>query len=245
MATTTLEPRPFTPIFEPTGRWIRAEKNGETIIDSKRAVLSVEKPGRYYYFVPKEDVKEGILEPSPKTETTDAGTHRYWHLRLGDELFEDAVWNAGNDYPDLITIKFSLMDAWFEEDEPIRGVRNPYHRVDALKSSRHVEVLVDGTKVADSHAPVIVFETSLPPRYYLPESDIDKTYLHATDLQTHCQYKGDARYYHLTVNGNTYKNTVWYYPEPLREAPNLKGTLCFWPEKDERIELYVDGEKVA
>ena len=33
---------------------------------------------------------------------------------------------------------------------------NPYHRVDMVKSSRHVELFVDGVKVADTKRPYLL-----------------------------------------------------------------------------------------
>jgi uncharacterized protein (DUF427 family) len=69
------------------------------------------------------------------------------------------------------------MDHWYEEDEEVFvHPRDPYHRVDVLKSSRHVKVLVDGEVVAESNRPRILFETGLPPRYYFPPKTSQKTY---------------------------------------------------------------------
>ncbi|MEM9776978.1 MAG: DUF427 domain-containing protein [Chloroflexota bacterium] len=64
-----------------------------------------------------------------------------------------------------------------------------------------------------------------------------------SDASSHCPYKGDAAYYNLVVGDDRFENTVWYYPDPIPEAPKLKGTLAFWPEKDKRIRILVDGEK--
>jgi uncharacterized protein (DUF427 family) len=60
-------------------------------------------------------------------------------------------------------------DHWYEEDEEVFvHPRDPYHRVDVLKSSRHVKIRVDGEVVAETDRPRILFETGLPPRYYFP-----------------------------------------------------------------------------
>jgi hypothetical protein len=72
-----------------------------------------------------------------------------------------------------VRFDWDAMSEWLEEDEPVyTHPRDPYHRIDILNSSRHVEVRVEGITVADSHQPRILFETSLPPRYYLPLTDV-------------------------------------------------------------------------
>ncbi len=39
------------------------------------------------------------------------------------------------------------------------------------------------------------------------------------------------------------KNLVWSYPEPIPEAPKIRGLLCFFNERVDAI--YVDGEEQA
>lgn len=82
------------------------------------------------------------------------------------------------------------MDAWFEEDEQVHvHPRDPYPRVDVLRSSRHVRVELDGVTVADSRSPRILFETGLVPRFYLPKTDVQVGLLRASDTQTSCPYR--------------------------------------------------------
>src|SRR5882724_1446094 len=74
------------------------------------------------------------------------------------------------------------MDRWFEEDEEVYvHPHNPYKRIDILHSSRHVEVEVNGVKIADTHRPTLLFETSLPTRYYIPKLDVRMDLLIPTD----------------------------------------------------------------
>ncbi|MCP4259786.1 MAG: DUF427 domain-containing protein, partial [Planctomycetes bacterium] len=89
-----------------------------------------------------------------------------------------------------------------------------------------------------------VFETTLPTRYYLPPEDVKMAYLTPTDTEMICPYKGFASYYNVTVNDETYQDIVWTYPEPIAEAPKLRGLLAFWPDKDKRLQIIVDGEEV-
>ena len=93
-------------------------------------------------------------------------------------------------------------------------------RVDVLASSRHVEVSVKGVKVADSRQPRILFETGLPPRYYLPLSDVRMDLLVPSGTETHCPYKGKATYWSLRVGGELLPDLVWTYRTPFPEAKN-------------------------
>ena len=102
------------------------------------------------------------------------------------------------------------VDAWYEEDEQIfQHARDPYTRVDCLNSSRHVEVLVNGVKVADTSNPVLLFETGHNPRYYVPSIDVDMSALEPTDTSTMCPYKGPARYWTVTAGEESFTDYVW------------------------------------
>jgi uncharacterized protein (DUF427 family) len=143
----------------------------------------------------------------------------------------------------LVRLDWDAMDAWFEEDEPVyTHPRSPYTRVDALVSSRHVRIEVDGTVVADSHRPVIVFETGIPPRFYLPLTDVRQDLLRPSSTQTRCPYKGTAEYYSVEVGGKVHADLVWTYRSPMPESTKIAGLVCFY---DERVDLYVDGERPA
>ena len=70
------------------------------------------------------------------------------------------------------------LDAWFEEDEQVFvHPRNPYARVDALRSTPAVRVELEGIVLAESASPVMVFETGLPTRYYFDRTAVDFTHL--------------------------------------------------------------------
>ncbi len=211
----------------------------------------IESPGEVDYYFPADDVRLDLLEESDHTEKSGyRGTRKFWNLKLGDQVVENAVWtyepkDKRPDFSGYLAFKWKALDHWYEEEEEVfLHARNPYHRVDTIKSSRHVEVLVDGVKIADTTNPYLLFETSLPTRYYIPAEDVKMEHLTPTATQSVCPYKGFAGYYNVTVNGETYRDTVWTYPNPIPESPKLKGTLSFWPEKDKRIQILVDGEEV-
>ncbi|MEZ7240265.1 DUF427 domain-containing protein [Rhodococcus sp. GXMU-t2271] len=130
---------------------------------------------------------------------------------------------------------------WYEEDTEIFvHPRDPYHRVDALPSSRHVQVSVAGTIVADTRTPVLLFETRLPVRYYLPPADVDFSVLEETDLHTSCPYKGTARYWTFTGSPRV-ANVAWAYPDPIPAVAPIAGHVAFYNEK---VDLVVDGVPV-
>ena len=92
--------------------------------------------------------------------------------------------------------------------------RDPYHRVDVLRSSRHVRVEVDGTVVAETDRPCRSFETGLRPRYYIPRADVRFDLLTPTDTRTTCPYKGVASYFAATIDGEDHAD--WSGPTPRR-----------------------------
>ncbi|MFY9778845.1 MAG: DUF427 domain-containing protein, partial [Trebonia sp.] len=135
---------------------------------------------------------------------------------------------------------WAAMDEWLEEDEPVyTHPRDPYKRVDILASSRQVRVEVDGVTVADSTRPHILFETGLPPRYYLPLPDVRTELLVPSATQSHCPYKGTAAYWSVDTGHGVHPDLVWIYRTPLPESQKVAGLACFYNEK---VDLYIDGE---
>lgn len=223
--------------IEPVRQRIRALFAGETVLDTQDARLVFEPKRIPSYLFPKSALNPALLEESGPGK---------WSLRLGDRVAEGAITAyAGSDDPahqDLVSIKWDAIDNWFEEDEEVFvHPKNPYHRVDAYPSSRHVEVFADGVKVADSHHPVVVYETDMPPRYYLPKVDVRMDLLAKVEKQTGCPYKGFASYYALDSGKKLHKMRVWEYATPFPEAGRIAGHLAFYQEK---LDVRVDGQPV-
>ncbi len=136
-----------------------------------------------------------------------------------------------------VRVPWEAADRWLEEEsEIVVHPHDPYHRIEVLESSRHVVVRVNGEQVAESRAPRILYETGLPPRYYLPRADIQAELLPEHDLQTGCAYKGFARYFGVAGADAI----AWTYEQPLREGEPVRDLICFFQERDE-VELAVDG----
>jgi uncharacterized protein (DUF427 family) len=119
--------------------------------------------------------------------------------------------------------------------------RDPLHRVDALRSSRRVRVLIDGFVVADSRRPVLLFETGLITRYYVPKADARLDVLEPSTTFTMCPYKGRAGYYSARLGDALHTDAAWCYPHPLRDVAKIENHLAFW---NERCTIEVDGERL-
>jgi uncharacterized protein (DUF427 family) len=230
---------------EPGPKRVRVYLAGEPVVDTTHPTLVWEAPYYPAYYFPIGDVRSDVLTPSPKTEHSPSrGDAEYFHVAVGSTVAENAAWR----YPQspleplrgLIRLDWNAMDAWFEEDEEVFvHPRNPYTRIDALASSRHVEVIINGVTVADSTHPTVLFETGLPPRYYLPKVDVRLDLLRESPRTSACPYKGFARYWSVDAGTGIAEDVVWSYPTPLPESEPVAGLVCFYNEK---VDLRVDGE---
>ena len=131
---------------------------------------------------------------------------------------------------------------WREEDEPVAGhPRDPHKRVEALVSSRHVVVSADGTTLADSRSPVLLFETTLPTRFYLPEADLAPDVLTPSDTRSHCPYKGVADRYWSVRDRADMRDIAWSYARPYPAVAAIAGRVAFY---NELLDITVDGVRL-
>ncbi|MFC4586142.1 DUF427 domain-containing protein [Sphaerisporangium corydalis] len=221
---------------EPTGKRVRTYIGGRPVADTSSALLVWEIPYYPAYYFPAADVDLSRLTATGATEHSPS---------RGDALVHDIEGRPGaalvyrdspiDELKDTVRFSWDAMDSWFEEDEEVFvHPRDPYTRVDVLASSRHVRVEVDGVTVADSRSPRILYETGLPPRYYLPKPDVRFDLLEHTDTVTRCPYKGEAEYW----SAGESKDIAWSYRTPLPESQKIASLVAFW---DEKVDTYVDG----
>jgi uncharacterized protein (DUF427 family) len=116
------------------------------------------------------------------------------------------------------------------------------HTITITPADQHVEVVVNGVKVAESDRPVLLEETGLPTRYYLPRDDVRTDLLRPTNRETTCPFKGQASYWSLEADGEVHEDLVWSYETPIPEAEGITGLMTFY---NERVDLVVDGERQA
>jgi uncharacterized protein (DUF427 family) len=202
--------------YEPTEKWVRGEIGGETVVDSK-SVWLVWLPG---------DVVPGWCFPRD-------------HVRM-ELLPQDAAHEIDDgDLTGRVRVDFRALDRWLEEEDEVVGhPRDPFKRVDVRRSSRHVRVEVEGEPMADSGRPLLVFETGLPVRYYLPREDVRMDMLRPSDTRSLCAYKGEASY--LSAEGA--EDVAWFYPDPLADNAAIRDAIAFF---NENVDITVDGEPVG
>jgi uncharacterized protein (DUF427 family) len=207
-------PRERLMYLEPFPRRMRAIAGGEVVADSRRGRLLHEHGRLPRYYFPAEDVREDLR----------GGGDDRWPALAG-----------------LVHLEWGSVDEWLEEDQPAIGhIRDPYHRVDVVDTSRHVVVSRDGETLAESRRARVIFETSLPPRWYVPREDV-RVELAPTDLDTICAYKGHASYWTARPHdGEPLENIAWTYREPLHDAARVRDMVCFF---NEHVDLDVDGER--
>lgn len=249
--------------YEPIEKRIRGVLGGATVIDSVRAML-VWEPKRVVptYGFPIEDI-DGEIVPAPpagELDTTSLEVPELAAPRLsgrtvldpsvpfavrtteGEPLSirardrEAAAFRPTDDaLAGYVTVDFDAFDAWYEEDERNVGhPRDPFHRIDIVRSRRHVRVEHHGELLAESTASYLVFEPPLPVRYYLPPQDVRSDLLHASEKISVCAYKGYASYW----SSATDEDIAWSYPRPLREAAEVAGHVAFL---NELVDITVDG----
>lgn len=233
--------------IETSDRRVRALLGGQFVADTIEPRLVWEKPYYPTYWFPLADLAPGSLEPSVKTgHSSNLGAGDLYHVRVGDTVAENAAIRYADspieELRGLVRIDWGAMDAWYEEDEEVHvHPRDPYTRVDILPSSRHVQVEIDGVPVADSHCPLLLFETGLPTRYYLPQTDVRLDLLTRSDHTTECPYKGTAEYWHLTTGTARHENAVWTYRNPVHESARIAGYVSFY---NEHADIVVDGRRL-
>lgn len=233
--------------FEDTPRRTRVVVAGETIAESTRPKLLHETGLTPVYYLPEDDVDGDVLRRSDhRTHCPFKGDASYWHIEVDGDRRSNAVWSYPeplSEAPPLqgyLAFEWDAVDEWWEEAERI-GVhpRDPYHRCDVIASDRHVVVRVGEEVVADSRQPTILFETGLPPRFYLRQEDVRMDLLSVTGRETECPYKGTtSRYYTVEVEGERVEDAAWVYDEVHSEVDGIEGLIAFY---DEKVELDVDG----
>lgn len=186
---------------EPFLRRVRGIRGGRAVIDTEHALL-VHRPGRPpTYAFPAGDVPGVPSEPVPEA-------------------------------PGFVEVARDVVDAWYEEDEQVHGhPRNPYHRVDCVRTSRRLRVEVGGVVLVDTDQTLGVYETALAPRLYVSRQHVRMDLLTASATTTYCPYKGTASYWSARVGGSVVADVAWSYDDPLPESLPLARMLSFYESR--------------
>jgi uncharacterized protein (DUF427 family) len=101
-------------------------------------------------------------------------------------------------------------------------------------------VELDGVVLAESSAPVMVFETGLPTRYYLERTEVNFEHMEPTDTVSECPYKGTTSgYWSVRVGDELHRDLAWTYDFPTRQLLPVAGLIAFYNEK---VDVFVDGQ---
>jgi uncharacterized protein (DUF427 family) len=242
-------PQPLTPdgLIAPVPRRIRAMLGDQVVLDTTCARYVWEWPPYPQYYIPVADIDPDVLVDENHEQRLKHGTARRHGLRVGEISRPGSVRVFGADavagLAGTAKLDWAALDAWYEEDEQVFvHPRNPYARVDALRSTRRVRIELGGVVLAESSGPVLVFETGLPTRYYLNRTEVRLENLVPTDTVTACPYKGTTSgYWSVQLGAQRYDDLAWTYDFPTRELLPIAGLIAFY---NERVDLFVDGEAV-
>ena len=247
--TVTDYPQMIAPVnhIEPVPRRVRAFLGGAVVFDTIRALYVWESANYPQYYIPLTDVNPDVLLDEEHPEHLSRGRARRHGLRGGESsrpgvahvYTDDALEGLAG----TVRFEWAALDAWFEEDEEVFvHPRNPYARVDALRSKRTVRVEVDGVVLAESDSPVMVFETGLPTRYYLDRTAVSFAHLLPTETATSCPYKGNTSgYWSARIGDELHPDVAWAYDFPTRQLLPIAGLIAFYNEK---VDLTVDSERL-
>lgn len=230
--------------FEPCAKRIRAFLAGHCVVDSTNAVYVWELPYFPTYFFPRRDVHAELIEVGNDAQASALGQPEFFDVAVDGTTASRAARRLPaapvEQLREYVRFSWNAMDQWFEEDELVyTHARDPYTRIDILASSRHIRILLDGVPLADTRSARILFETGLPPRYYLPLTDVRLDLLRASDTTTTCPYKGTANYWSVHLGNTLHRDLVWIYHSPLPESQKITGLASFYTEK---VDVYIDGK---
>jgi uncharacterized protein (DUF427 family) len=233
-------------LFEPFPRRVRAVFSGETVLDTTSGMLLHESNLLPQLYLPRDDVRDDLqTRTAHRTHCPFKGDASYWSVTVGDRTADNALWSYLDPLPDAgwlsghVALYWASMDAWFDEDEEVTGhLRNPYTRVDVRSCSRQVRVVAGGEVVAESRRAVLLSETGLPNRFYLPADDVRSELLELSGTHTVCPYKGTASYRSVRSPSGIIADAAWCYQEPLEGVRTIRGYLCFAAKG---VDTWVDG----
>jgi len=229
------EPLPKRLLYvEPLRRRMRVRFGGIWIAESENVLVLFE-PGRYpVAYFPESDISSDALERTEHTtQHSGLGLTSWYTVRAGEHSAARGAWQHvelpayAQELQTRIAFAWRAMDAFFEEDERIRGhAADAYHRIDIRQTSRHLVVRHRDRIVADTKRPLVLYESGFAPRWYVERADVDQSRLTGVEQQTFCPYKGLCSYYDI---GDA-RHAAWSYREAYPEVGRISDLVSFEPD---------------
>ena len=113
----------------------------------------------------------------------------------------------------------------------------------AEPTPRRLRIVHKGLVLADTTHGVRTLETSHPPTYYFPPSDIAEGALKPTSKRSLCEWKGQASYFDVLAAGEVVREAAWTYTAPTPPFDALRDHVAFYAEPFEAC--FVDDERVT
>jgi uncharacterized protein (DUF427 family) len=242
-------PQSIVPVnhVEPVPRRVRAVVGDRVVIDTTAALYVWEWSHYPQYYIPMTDIDASVLVDEGHQEHLGRGTAQRYGIRVdGDDRPKVAHFYTDSKIEGVTgTVHFdwSALDHWFEEDEEVFvHPRDPYSRVDALRSTRTITVEIEGVELVASSSPVLVFETGLPTRYYFNRTEVHFEHLEPSGTVTSCPYKGTTSgYWSVRLGDRVLPDLAWAYDFPTRQLLPIAGLVAFYNEK---VDITIDGQRL-
>ncbi|MEM8937184.1 MAG: DUF427 domain-containing protein [Pseudomonadota bacterium] len=113
----------------------------------------------------------------------------------------------------------------------------------AQETAAWLRVEFEGRIIAETRSAVRTLETSHPPSYYFPRSDVDLEVLKQSTRDSFCEWKGNAEYFDLVLGDRMSANACWSYPNPTLSFLAIKGYIAFYPARVDAC--FVNDEQVT
>ena len=218
------------------------------VFDTTGARYVWEAPYYPQYYIPISDVRMEHLLDEDHPQRLQLGSSRLYSLTSGGRTHRSAA--RVSTTPKAAAQSQATCDSngtrWIGSrriEQIIAHPRNPYVRVDVLRSHRHIEVEIEGVVLAETHSPVLLFETGLPTRYLstAPRSRLNIS-KKATPPSPYAPTKGTtSRYWSAHIGDALHPDIAWSYEYPASQVAQIAGLVAFY---NERLDIFVDGQEL-
>jgi len=238
--------------IEQTSQHVEIVFKGRLLADTNRSLLLIESYAPDIY-IPFDDIDMSCMEKTGNTtHCSNKGDASFWTIRVGEALAEDGMWAYEFPQPSCSAIaghaafKFNQVET-FVDKQRVRGhVRDPNKTISTERMESHLQMELGGELIVDSTSWVMLYETGLPARHYVPITDVKPEFLVSSTRQTVCTYKGEAGYHHIQVADRLLENRVWCYSDPWldfsEDVEKIRGLYGLYSSAFDRV--LVDGQLV-